>query len=399
MWHCLRVDPAPAPFALPSDPILASVARAHRDAGAWCHIVDERWRLVYMTDDYAAMMHGLMVPGDFMFAPAHVDRISAGDPDKLTMQRITFGHVGGWVLADFGGDRDALRRAMHADLADLIDDLEPSDDEALAFEQPSKDFAGIITIALGQRIRDDAGHVIGTVFTHKPSVDMTTLFMLAGSGDIRHLERMRRLATAARRPAAVLFADLEGSSQLARRLPTASYLTLVRRMTRAADRCVVDAGGLVGRHVGDGVTAFFVAESPETESAAAAACIGAARELQASMAEIANRHELRQDEVVVRAGLHWGATLYIGSIITPGRSEVTALGDEVNEAARIEACATGGRALASKGLIERLDPDDAARLGIDPNRVSYTQLADLDAATDKARRDAPAVPVCDVTVG
>ena len=27
-------------------------------------------------------------------------------------------------------------------------------------------------------------------------------------------------------------------------------------------------------------------------------------------------------------------------------AEVTALGDEVNEAARIEACATGGRALA-----------------------------------------------------
>jgi class 3 adenylate cyclase len=77
----------------------------------------------------------------------------------------------------------------------------------------------------------------------------------------------------------------------------------------------------------------------------------------------------------VRAGLHCGATLYIGSIITSGRSEVTALGDEVNEAARIGACATGGRALRSKALIERLDTDDATRLGIDPNRVMYTQLA------------------------
>ena len=34
--------------------------------------------------------------------------------------------------------------------------------------------------------------------------------------------------------------------------------------------------------------------------------------------------------------------------------------DEVNEAARIEACAAGGRMLASKHLVERLDPDDAA---------------------------------------
>jgi class 3 adenylate cyclase len=49
---------------------------------------------------------------------------------------------------------------------------------------------------------------------------------------------------------------------------------------------------------------------------------------------------------VLRFGLHWGATLFVGQILTSGRSEVTALGDQVNEGARIEACATGGRALA-----------------------------------------------------
>jgi class 3 adenylate cyclase len=88
----------------------------------------------------------------------------------------------------------------------------------------------------------------------------------------------------------------------------------------------------------------------------------------------------------------------LGSIITSGRSEVTALGDEVNEAARIEACASGGRALASKALVERLNSDDAAALDIDPNDVVYTPLADLDTATDKARRDAPALAVCDLAL-
>ena len=81
---------------------------------------------------------------------------------------------------------------------------------------------------------------------------------------------------------------------------------------------------------------------------------------------------------------------------TRGRTEVTALGDEVNEAARIEACATGGRALASKDLIERLDHDDATALGLDPLHLAYTALRDLDTATEKARRDAPAIPVCDI---
>ena len=79
---------------------------------------------------------------------------------------------------------------------------------------------------------------------------------------------------------------------------------------------------------------------------------------------------------------------------TRGRSEVNALGDEMNEAARIETCATGGRTLASKSLVERLDKADASALGIDTRLMDYVPLADLSTATDKARRDAPAVTVC-----
>jgi len=175
------------------------------------------------------------------------------------------------------------------------------------------------------------------------AVGMSTIGAIAGIGDLGHFERMQRVASAGRRPAAVLFADLEGSSVLSRRLSTASYFTLGRRLARAADRCVIDAGGLV-----------------------------------------------------LRFGLHWGSNLYVGNIATAGRSEVTALGDEVNQAARIEACASGGRSLASKDLIERLDPEDAAALDLDPDRVTYTPLGELTTATEKARRDAPTIPVCEV---
>ncbi len=95
-------------------------------------------------------------------------------------------------------------------------------------------------------------------------------------------------------------------------------------------------------------------------------------------------------------GLHWGATLYVGMVPSRGRSEVTAMGSEVNEAARIEACATGGRILASKDLVERLDPADADDLGLDPTQVVYTALGDLANVTEKARRDAPAISVCEI---
>jgi class 3 adenylate cyclase len=98
----------------------------------------------------------------------------------------------------------------------------------------------------------------------------------------------------------------------------------------------------------------------------------------------------------MRFGLHWGAALYVGQIATSGRTEVTALGEEVNEAARIEACATGGRILASKALLERLDPQDAVALGLRPERMTYVPLAELPTATEKARRDAPSLAVCQV---
>jgi class 3 adenylate cyclase len=68
----------------------------------------------------------------------------------------------------------------------------------------------------------------------------------------------------------------------------------------------------------------------------------------------------------------------------------------MNEAARIEASATGGRTLASKSLIERLNRADANALELDSSHTTYTPLAEVSTATDKARRDAPSIAVCEV---
>ena len=144
------------------------------------------------------------------------------------------------------------------------------------------------------------------------------------------------------------------------------------------------------------MVAFFLADTIGSESAVARACIAAVRVLRDSLAGIATRSGIPEPELSLRFGLHWGATLYMGRILTPGRSEVTGFGDEVNEAARIEACATGGRALASKALMERLTADDAEALGLETAHMTYTPLAELATATDKARRDASSIAVCEV---
>jgi hypothetical protein len=72
---------------------------------------------------------------------------------------------------------------------------------------------------------------------------------------------------------------------------------------------------------------------------------------------------------------------------------VTALGDEVNECARMQEAARDGAVLASKDLIERLDPDDAASVDVDPARVTYRALADLADGNAKVIRDAGQVAV------
>ena len=58
-------------------------------------------------------------------------------------------------------------------------------------------------------------------------------------------------------------------------------------------------------HVGDGFAAFFVADSAELESAAARACISAARALQDALLPIAELHELAAEDVVVRLPVDW----------------------------------------------------------------------------------------------
>jgi len=360
-------------------------------------VFDDRWRIVAVPNEVTPGRGALAGPFHFgpeAFDPHQKNTVTGNTPEE---NRDALRNLGGWILSDLGVDRDALREMVHPSLRDIVDELEPNEAIAACWDDRASYFSGTLSLtSVAQRVRDATGHVVGTVLLVKPAVPMGTIAMLCAAGDVEHLQRMQRFAEPNRRPAAVLFADLEGSTQLSKQLPTATYFRLVRRITRAADQCVIEAGGLVGRHVGDGVAAFFAAETAGSEAAAARACIVAARAIRAATSQVAESQDLDRDNVTLRAGLHWGATLYIGSIITPGRTEVTALGDEVNEAARIEACATGGRILASKNLIERLDRADAADLGIDPNHVTYTQLTDLDTATDKARQDAPSIPVYDI---
>ncbi len=394
----------PVPCPLPEHPLLAEAAAALNDAGHWGWIVDDQWRDVYTTDETRLT---LGVGGELAQWPIGHTHLSSewvsvarrwlsGGVSTATLQSF-FAGMAPYMLGDIVGGRDTLRDMVDPCFSDMVDGIIATDQVAGLCWLDFPRVGGLVRVpAVVGRIRDTTGHLVGSTVVLKPATGMSTIGAMNADGDLRHFERMQRVSEPARRPAGILFADLEGSTQLARTMSTAAYFSLGRRLVRTADRCIVDAGGMVGRHVGDGIVAFFLAETAGSESAAASACIRAARALRSAIDEVALASELSVEDVVLRFGLHWGSTLYVGNIITAGRTEVTALGDEVNEAARIEACATGGRALASKSLLERLDPTDAAGLGLDPDHATYTRLADLATATDKARRDAPAIAVHDI---
>lgn len=396
-------DPCP----LPDDPALASIASGLDESGHWAEIVDADGRYVYMTENarwiYGASSTAPVPLGAHMYSTEAVQtRMDySGGHFPIEIARSGFERSGPWLLAAAGGDRDALRAIVDPRVQDLVDLIEEADEIPSAYSFTFSGIYGATGLPVDIRnllltIRRSDGSIAGYALVCKPAVGMATLARMTALGDLAHFERMGSVLNADRRPAAILFADLESSSPLSRRLPSAAYFELGRHMARTADQSVIDAGGLVGRHVGDGAVAFFLAEFAGSESMAARGCIEAARAIRAALPEVADESELPSEDLQMRFGLHWGATLYVGQIVTSGRTEVTGLGDEVNEAARIEACATGGRLLASKPLVERLSVDDAAALALDLDRVKYTPLADIPGATEKARRDAPAIAVCEV---
>jgi class 3 adenylate cyclase len=235
------------------------------------------------------------------------------------------------------------------------------------------------------------GGVVGTLEVGTPHLPLTLLMLLI-RGERALFDRMARLQEPARREAAILFVDIERSGALSRHLPSAGYFNLIQALTSGIDETVAQCGGVVGKHAGDGASAsaFFLVDELGSSSEATAA-IEAARRIS-DVAGLAAAELALPLPVAINAGAHWGSTLYIGQL-TSGRLELTALGDEVNECARLQESARGDTLLATKDLVERLENEAVKKLGLDLTSVQYAALAELESATPKAVQDAGSLSV------
>ena len=366
---------------------LAPVIEAFEQTRWAIEVTDPQWRIVWASSEMCTILGATESEG--LGIGRHVleaRQLPAYDPVPDESGRRWLELHLPFMLAD-GQSREELRELVDPLHAPLVDDAQP------VVPPPrwsfTLDLVGPRTsdraIAIGERVLDADGRLLGNAFVYGTDVPASLLQFLT-RGDEAMFRRMADLLVPARRPASILFADVEGSTDRSRRLPSARYFEEIRKLNAGIDRALLDHDGIIGKHAGDGVSAFFLVDQLGSPSAAARAAVAAARGVQEATAAV-------QRDWKVNVGVHWGATLYMGQIATSGRLEVTALGDEVNECARIQEAARGGQLLASKDLLERLDRDDAAALGLDPTAVLYALIRDLPGASEKALRDAPTLPV------
>lgn len=258
------------------------------------------------------------------------------------------------------------------------------------YVEPDGDLPTHRVDVLAMGIPGSSGENAGVLLLGYMSVRPGLVSLLA-RGDQDMYERMAKLVEPASREAAVLFCDLEASTELSRTLPSAEYFQLIRNLWTQIDRVVAENSGIIGKHAGDGASAFFLVEDLGSASGAARAAVRTARLIHERSEQVFG--EVLDSPCLMRVGIHWGNALYIGQLVPGGRLDVTALGDPVNECARIQECAERHQTLASKSLVERLDADHAAAVGIDPDKVRYRLVRDLSQGPEKAVTTVGAIPV------
>jgi len=390
---------------LPRHPILAAIAEHVEKIGWSTTIADHEMNLIWMSSE------GLRIfgPGITKYYGKHYLHFG-WSPELIarSTERSILRAGMAWLplyIDKTPGGREAVRALMESVVGPgsgaIVDEVPDHQDPVWATTlklSPAEGMEPVPTSAIVTEVYDRQGAYVGAVALFGAALPSRLVTFLA-RGDVAALERMVKLTTPGRRSAAILFADVQSSGTLSRRLPSAVYFRLVRSLITAIDVVVIGHDGIVGRHAGDGATAFFLSEDLGSASSAARAAIAAARDIVDAVRDTASGVEAETDGLVtpkdctINIGVHWGGSLYMGQLNTGGRLEVTALGDAVNECARIQESARDGEVLVSKALIENLDADAATALAIDPDALSYVSISQLAHASEKAVRDAGGIAV------
>lgn len=144
---------------------------------------------------------------------------------------------------------------------------------------------------------------------------------------------------------AVLFADVRGSTALGERLGAGRFFALMNRFYGVATDVLLARGATIDKLVGDGLMALFIPGfcGPDYRRLAA---LSAEALLRAVGYGGGGRSWLR-----LGVGVHAGSA-FVGKVGTAEVYDVTALGDTVNAAARLQSEAAAGEAVFSEAVYQ-----------------------------------------------
>ncbi|MCL4263223.1 MAG: AAA family ATPase [Anaerolineae bacterium] len=178
----------------------------------------------------------------------------------------------------------------------------------------------------------------------------------------------------------VLVADMSGFTSMSEFLDAEEVRDAINAIWRKLDRVIVSWGGVIDKHLGDGIIALF--GMPPAEEAAARWATLAALDMQWEL-PIFNEQQTRLEvgagtfradrRIQMRVGLHIGP-VYFGQV--GSTDEVTAVGDTVAIAHKLEQAAPVGGVLISPELYDRIHPffeaDEQPPISLGENDPAYT---------------------------
>jgi adenylate cyclase len=138
----------------------------------------------------------------------------------------------------------------------------------------------------------------------------------------------------------MLFADVRGSSKLARQMPTWDFTRLMNRFYKTSKEVLVEADAIIEKFVGDEVVALFVPLMTGPDHARRAV------EAAEALLRATGHADGEQPWVPLGAGVHTGIA-FVGIVGMKGSSDFTALGDPVNIAAHLASQAAAGEVLVT----------------------------------------------------
>lgn len=146
----------------------------------------------------------------------------------------------------------------------------------------------------------------------------------------------------------MLFADVRGSTALSEQMTSIEFSRLINRFYIGATNTITEEDGLVEKLAGDAVAAFWGAGFAGRDYVAKT--LRAAQKIQKVM---------KQEKIPVGIGVHAGVAYFGAMGSAEGLVNISAIGDEVNTAARIASKAAAGEILVSEQALKAAGIDSS----------------------------------------